>query len=143
MRMSDRIAVFNEGRIEQIGTPKEVYEQPQTKFVASFLGVSNLFDSQIAQQLFGSPKLVNIRPERIRLDAPDSKIASDEVSLPGEVIEASYVGANTIFSIKTQSGMRLIATRSNEELPDQINRFKSGDRVLAIWRKNQAVVIPN
>lgn len=143
MRMSDRIAVFNEGRIEQIGTPKEVYEQPLTKFVASFLGVSNLFDSQIAQQLFGSPKLVNIRPERIRLDAPDSKIASDEVSLPGEVIEASYVGANTIFSIKTQSGMRLIATRSNEELPDQINRFKSGDRVLAIWRKNQAVVIPN
>lgn len=143
MRMSDRIAVFNEGRIEQIGTPKEVYEQPLTKFVASFLGVSNLFDSQIAQQLFGSPKLVNIRPERIRLDAPDSKIASDEVSLPGEVIEASYVGANTIFSVKTQSGMRLIATRSNEELPDQINRFKSGDRVLAIWRKNQAVVIPN
>lgn len=143
MRMSDRIAVFNEGKLEQIGTPQEVYERPHTKFVASFLGVSNLFDSQIAQEIFGAPDLVNVRPERIRLVTLESKIGPDEVGLAGEVIEASYVGANTIFSIQTESGLRITATRSNEELPDQVNRFESGDKVLAIWRKSQAIIIPN
>jgi len=143
MRMSDRIAVFNEGRVEQIGTPEQVYEAPKTKFVASFLGVSNLFSAQIAQQLFGSSKMVNIRPEKIRLLPVGSKITADEVGVSGEIIEAAYVGANTIFSINTESGMRLSVTRSNQELPDQINRFKSGDRVLAVWLKSQIATIPN
>ncbi len=143
MRMSDRIAVFNEGRVEQIGTPEQVYEAPKTKFVASFLGVSNLFSGQIAQQLFGSSDLVNIRPEKIRLIPVGSKITADEVGVSGEIIEAAYVGANTIFSINTESGMRLSVTRSNQELPDQINRFKSGDRVLAVWLKSQIATIPN
>ena len=66
---------------------------------------------------------------------------SPEVS--GEIIEAAYVGANTLFSINTESGMRLSVTRSNQELPDQINRFKSGDRVLAVWLKSQVATIPN
>jgi putative spermidine/putrescine transport system ATP-binding protein len=143
MRMSDRIAVFNEGRVEQIGTPEQVYEAPKTKFVASFLGVSNLFSAQIAQQLFGSSEMVNIRPEKIRLLPIGSKITADEVGVSGEIIEAAYVGANTIFSINTESGMRLSVTRSNQELPDQINRFKSGDRVLAVWLKSQIATIPN
>ena len=143
MRMSDRIAVFNEGRVEQIGTPEQVYEAPKTKFVASFLGVSNLFSGQLAQQLFGSSNLINIRPEKIRLLPVGSKITADEVGVSGEIIEAAYVGANTIYSINTESGMRLSVTRSNQELPDQINRFKSGDRVLAVWLKSQIATIPN
>ena len=143
MRMSDRIAVFNEGRVEQIGTPEQVYEAPKTKFVASFLGVSNLFSGEIAKQLFGKAEMVNIRPEKIRLQPYGSKIAADEVGVSGEIIEAAYVGANTLFSINTESGMRLSVTRSNQELPDQINRFKSGDRVLAVWLKSQVATIPN
>jgi putative spermidine/putrescine transport system ATP-binding protein len=142
MRMSDRIAVFNEGSIEQIGTPQQVYEKPQTKFVASFLGVSNIFEGAAAKEIFGSPTMVNIRPERIKLVPADTKLNTGESGVVGTIIEASYIGATTIFLIQTQSGQRVIATRLNEELPDQINRFETGDRVGAVWKSDHSAVIP-
>ena len=142
MRMSDRIAVFNEGSIEQIGTPQQVYEKPQTKFVASFLGVSNIFEGAAAKEIFGSPTMVNIRPERIKLVPADTKLNTGESGVVGTIIEASYIGATTIFLIQTQSGQRVIATRINEELPDQINRFETGDRVGAVWKSDHSAVIP-
>ena len=142
MRMSDRIAVFNEGSIEQIGTPQEVYEKPQTKFVASFLGVSNIFDGAAAKEIFGSSTMVNIRPERIKLVPADTKLNTGESGVVGTIIEASYIGATTIYLIQTQSGQRVIATRLNEELPDQINRYETGDRVGAVWKSDHSAVIP-
>ena len=142
MRMSDRIAVFNEGSIEQIGTPQEVYEKPQTKFVASFLGVSNIFDGAAAKEIFGSSTMVNIRPERIKLVPADTKLSTGESGVVGTIIEASYIGGTTIYLIQTQSGQRVIATRLNEELPDQINRFETGDRVGAVWKSDHSAVIP-
>ena len=142
MRMSDRIAVFNEGSIEQVGTPAEVYERPQTKFVASFLGVSNIFSGDDAKAIFGSPTMVNIRPERIKLVPADTKLKAGESGVVGSIIEASYIGATTIYLIQTQSGQRVIATRLNEELPDQINRFETGDRVGAVWKSDHSAVIP-
>lgn len=142
MRMSDRIAVFNEGSIEQIGTPQEVYEKPQTKFVASFLGVSNIFDGAAAKEIFGSNTMVNIRPERIKLVPADTKLNTGESGVVGTIIEASYIGATTIYLIQTQSGQRVIATRLNEELPDQVNRFVTGDRVGAVWKSDHSAVIP-
>jgi putative spermidine/putrescine transport system ATP-binding protein len=142
MRMSDRIAVFNEGSIEQIGTPQQVYEKPQTKFVASFLGVSNIFEGAAAKEIFGSPTMVNIRPERIKLVPADTKLNTGESGVVGTIIEASYIGATTIYLIQTQSGQRVIATRLNEELPDQINRFETGDRVGAVWKSDHSAVIP-
>ena len=142
MRMSDRIAVFNAGSIEQIGTPQEVYERPQTKFVASFLGVSNIFSGQEAQDIFGTSTMVNIRPERVKLVPADTALKADESGVIGTIIEASYIGATTIYLVQTQSGHRVIATRLNEELPDQINRFKTGDRVGALWKSDHSAVIP-
>jgi putative spermidine/putrescine transport system ATP-binding protein len=142
MRMSDRIAVFNEGSIEQIGTPQQVYEKPQTKFVASFLGVSNIFEGAAAKEIFGSATMVNIRPERVKLVPEATKLSAGESGVVGTIIEASYIGATTIYVIQTQSGQRLIATRLNEELPDQINRFETGDRVGAVWKSDHSAVIP-
>ena len=142
MRMSDRIAVFNNGSIEQIGTPQQVYEKPQTKFVASFLGVSNIFDGAAAKEIFGSSTMVNIRPERIKLVPADTKLNTGESGVVGTIIEASYIGATTIYLIQTQSGQRVIATRLNEELPDQINRYETGDRVGAVWKSDHSAVIP-
>ena len=142
MRMSDRIAVFNEGSIEQVGTPAEVYERPQTKFVASFLGVSNVFSGDDAKAIFGSSTMVNIRPERIKLVPADTKLKAGESGVVGSIIEASYIGATTIYLIQTESGQRVIATRLNEELPDQINRFETGDRVGAVWKSDHSAVIP-
>lgn len=142
MRMSDRIAVFNEGKVEQIGTPQEVYEQPATRFVAGFLGVSNILTGDIAQQVIGNSATVNIRPERIRLEILETQIKSDETAISGVVIEAAYVGANTIYVIETESGLRITATRLNEELSAQSGRFVAGDRVLAVWHNVNAAQIP-
>ena len=143
MRMSDRIAVFNAGAIEQIGTPQEVYERPQTKFVASFLGVSNIFSGEVAQEIFGSSTMVNIRPERIKLVPAGTKPQAHERGVVGTILESSYIGASTIFLIETESGHRVIASRLNEELPDQINRFEIGDRVGAVWKSDHSAVIPS
>jgi len=143
MRMSDRIAVFNAGAIEQIGTPQEVYERPQTKFVASFLGVSNIFSGDVAQEIFGSSTMVNIRPERIKLVPATTKPQAHERGVVGTIVESSYIGASTIFLVQTESGQRVIASRLNEELPDQINRFEIGDRVGAVWKSDHSAVIPS
>ena len=72
LSMSDRIAVFNHGRIEQVGTPREIYEQPATAFVAGFVGTSNLLDGERPQRLLGRGGAFTVRPERIRLVAADA-----------------------------------------------------------------------
>jgi putative spermidine/putrescine transport system ATP-binding protein len=142
MRMSDRIAVFNEGRVEQIGTPQEVYEKPATRFVAGFLGVSNILAGDIAQQVTGKHDTVNIRPERIWLEPENYQIKNEETGVTGTIIEAAYIGANTIYVLETQIGVRITVTRLNEELPAQSANFVAGDRVMAVWRSANAAQIP-
>ena len=70
LTMSDRLAVFNQGRIEQIGAPAEVYERPLTRFVAGFVGTSNLLRGEAAERILGTSGTFTIRPEKIRLAAP-------------------------------------------------------------------------
>ncbi len=142
MRMSDRIAVFNAGRIEQIGAPREVYENPSSAFVASFLGVSNLISGASASALFGSDELFNVRPERIKLSSEKSEISTGEIGVLATITDVAYTGANTIYVLESESGLRLIATRLNEELPGQAIRLEAGDRVLASFRKEHIAKIP-
>jgi putative spermidine/putrescine transport system ATP-binding protein len=142
MRMSDRIAVFNQGKIEQIGTPREVYEKPSSAFVASFLGVSNLISGPAAKELFGSDQLVNVRPERISLLKENTKVSEGEIGVKASITDVAYTGANTIYVLESDSGLRLIATRLNEELPGQDLALESGDRVLASFRKEHVAKIP-
>ena len=87
LTLSDRIAVFNEGRVEQIGTPREVYEYPQTAFVASFLGISNLIPADLARELAGADAALSVRPERVRLAPPNYTSAADETSVLGTITE--------------------------------------------------------
>jgi putative spermidine/putrescine transport system ATP-binding protein len=142
MRMSDRIAVFNAGRIEQLGTPHEVYENPATAFVAGFLGISNLLEGEKAIALVGRSDLVNIRPERIRLHGAGHKPEKDLSSVEGVVIEVAYTGANTITIIENSAGVRLISTQLNEELPGHKDSFVVGDKVVATWRNAHVATIP-
>ena len=143
MRMSDRIAVFNAGKIEQIGSPREVYENPASAFVASFLGVSNLISGASAQAIFGSPDLVNIRPERIKLSDLNTKISKNEIGVRAKIIDAAYTGANTLFVLESEDGVRLIATKLNEELLGQEIGLEIGNKVLASFRKDHVAKIPN
>ncbi|AVG24195.1 spermidine/putrescine ABC transporter ATP-binding protein [Pontimonas salivibrio] len=142
MTMSDRIAVFNEGRIEQLGTPVEVYEKPASSFVAGFLGVSNLLSGDQAKALVGRDELVNLRPERLRLHASDYVAAAGETTTEGVVTEVIYTGAHTNFVVQAQADSRLIATSLNEESPEQLHSFVPGDKVVVAWRNHHVATIP-
>src|SRR5204862_1171471 len=80
LTMSDRLAVFNRGRIEQVGPPAEVYERPATAFVAGFVGTSNLLRDDVARAIVGRPGTFTVRPEQIRLAAPSDPVGADENS---------------------------------------------------------------
>ena len=142
MRMSDRIVVFNEGRVEQVGTPEEVYNKSATKFVAGFLGAANILSGEAAKKLFGHAKTISIRPERMRLQSSNSEVSPDETSVMATVQEAAFVGANTIYIVETELGLRLNVSKTNTELLGQDNSFATGDRVLVVWHNSHAVEIP-
>jgi putative spermidine/putrescine transport system ATP-binding protein len=121
LTMSDRLAVFNEGRVEQVGAPAEVYEHPQTEFVAGFVGVSNILERD--------GRTITIRPEKIRM--------SDEGSgqgEPGAVREVVYVGMVTRFVVDLDAGGELVVVRQNLETSSQEALSEQGKRVRLSWR---------
>lgn len=142
MRMSDRIVVFNHGKIEQIGTPEEIYNRPATKFVAGFLGAANIIDGPSAAKIFGSERTVSIRPERIVLQSSNFTAQKGETSMPGVVAEKVFVGANTIYVIESDFGTKISVSTTNTELPADDKSFVTGDRVTAVWRDIHASEIP-
>src|SRR4029453_14476001 len=106
--MADRVAVFNHGRVEQIGTPEEVYERPATRFVAGFVGSSKIVDAAAARRLFGPAPAFSLRPERITIDV------SAEVTVDGTVIETQYHGASTRLDVAVDGGTVLAVDRAND-----------------------------
>ncbi|WP_207455178.1 ABC transporter ATP-binding protein [Herbiconiux sp. SYSU D00978] len=142
LTLSDRIAVFNKGHVEQVGTATEVYEYPQTAFVAGFLGVSNLIPADHAREITGVNALISIRPERVRLSAPGTPIGQDDVAVDGVVFETVYTGPSTRYIVETERGLRLIAERHNDHHPASATAFGRGDRVRVSWTKDHASVVP-
>jgi putative spermidine/putrescine transport system ATP-binding protein len=113
LTMSDRLAVFNHGRVEQVGTPAEVYERPATGFVAGFVGTSNVLSGEVARRITGSPDAFTIRPEKIHLAEVGSPVAPDECSAPGRVREVAYVGALTKYVVTLDEGGELVVFQQN------------------------------
>ena len=151
MTMADRIAVMNEGRIEQLGTPDELYERPQTAFVASFLGISNLLTGTVA----GTDEVrledgtnvrvrngslngrtgrvaVGIRPEKIR---PDD---NDPNRLPGKVKERAYIGVSTQYIVETQNGNITVVVLNDR--PGTVP-LGPGDRLTLSWDPEATFVV--
>jgi putative spermidine/putrescine transport system ATP-binding protein len=142
LTLSDRVAVFNNGRIEQVGTAREVYEFPQTEFVARFLGLSNLISGDLAEELTGDGRTLSIRPERVRLAAPSAPIADGDVGLTGTVREVVYTGPATRFLVTTDAGVDVIAERPNAQSPSSDRDFDRGDHVRAEWTAGHAARLP-
>ena len=141
LTLSDRVAVFNDGVIEQIGTAREVYEFPRTEFVARFLGLSNLIGAELAEQLTGSRQTLSIRPERVRLLAKDAVVTDGDVSLTGSVREVVYTGPATRFLVDTDAGVDIIAEQPNAHAPTAV-AFGRGDAVRVAWTPDHAARIP-
>ena len=119
LTMSDHVAVFNEGRIEQVGSPEEIYSRPSTEFVAGFVGTSNILER--------NGRRVSVRPERIELNGHGE---------PATVADVVFVGAFTRIRVDTDGGERLTIVRHNDGAG-----LQPGARVHVSWNDADAYEI--
>jgi spermidine/putrescine transport system ATP-binding protein len=167
MTMSDRIAVMNRGHIEQLGAPEDLYERPQTAFVAGFLGVSNMLDGVVAGKDGGfvtvtltdgtqlrapatgangaSEVRIGVRPEKLRVAARtdgEELARSDAVNaLEGTVLDASYVGVHTQYLVETRAGTHVTVYAQNIETSGAREALADGQRVYLTWKPQHTFVI--
>jgi putative spermidine/putrescine transport system ATP-binding protein len=141
LTMSDRMAVFNNGRIEQLGAPAEVYERPTTRFVAGFVGTSNLITGEAARQVLGKDGAFTIRPEKINLAAPDTAVGSDEHSAGGRVRAVSYLGPDTRYWVALDAGSELIVTQQNIATTSTEALAQEGKAVRLIWKRQHELSV--
>jgi spermidine/putrescine transport system ATP-binding protein len=162
MTMSDRIAVMNKGMYEQLGDPESLYERPTTRFVAGFLGVSNLLpattngtadgyavvkladDTQVrvpSALVNGKTEIqIGIRPEKIRLSEPE-KAPSNGNMLRGVIRDASYIGVSTQYIIEASGGTRLTVYEQNVERATKSELWSPGEQVVLSWAPDHSFVI--
>ena len=126
LTMSDRLAVFNEGRVEQVGAPAEVYERPATEFVAGFVGVSNVLDR--------NGRRFTVRPEKIHMLSLDDATSQRDTGEPGRIRDVIYVGMFTRYIVELDSGGELTVVRQNLETSSQEALESRGKRVRLEWR---------
>jgi putative spermidine/putrescine transport system ATP-binding protein len=145
LTMSDRMAVFNHGTIEQVGTPAEVYERPSTGFVAGFVGVSNVLEGEPARTIAGDPQAFTIRPEKIALAEPDAPVGAEDCSATGTVREVVYLGAVTRYIVQLDAGGTLVVMQQNLTTSSMEALRVRGKAVRLIWRRsnNRSVEAPS
>ncbi len=135
LTMSDRLAVFNRGRIEQIGTPADVYERPATAFVAGFVGTSNLLSGDAARTIVGEPGTFTVRPEKIRLAEPDEAAAPDESFALGRIRSVVYLGSDTRYVVALDAGGELVVTQQNLATSSMEALAAQGKAVRLVWKR--------
>lgn len=163
MTMSDRIAVMNRGRYEQLGDPESLYERPTTRFVAGFLGVSNLLPGRLtgtadeyatcalpdASTVRVPKALTNghhdielgVRPEKIRVHGIDEDLPSALNQLVGTVLDASYLGVSTQYIVEGRGGVRLTVYEQNVERTVHGSLHRPGDDVKLAWSPDHTFVV--
>jgi len=138
LTLSDRIAVFNDGRIEQLGTPFDLYERPASHFVADFVGTSNLFGDEHSLTLLGREGEFSVRPEKLTLSA-EPATASGMRSAQGTIVESIYLGSGIRRVIDLDAGPRISVLEHNDRsrAADQ----DRGDRVHVSWHDDDVVAL--
>jgi putative spermidine/putrescine transport system ATP-binding protein len=136
LTMSDRIAVFNEGRIQQVGTPSEIYERPASPFVAGFVGTSNLVSGEIAKRMTGSPEIFSIRPEKIHLDSTNGEPKKDMYCIDGVIRDVVYLGLFTRYLIEIDGGSDLVVVVQNLDTTSMDVLSAKGQKVRLYWHKD-------
>ena len=163
MTMSDRIAVMNKGRYEQLGEPEVLYERPTTRFVAGFLGVSNLLPGSVegsdgsyaAVRLADDTRVrapralvgenahvsVGVRPEKIRLHADTAEPPSGHNHMSGVVRDASYLGVSTQYLVEARGGARIMVYEQNVERATKAELWAPGEAVQLTWSPDHTFVV--
>ncbi len=139
LTMSDRLAVFNRGRIEQVGTPADLYERPATAFVAGFVGTSNLLRGDAARALVGEDGLFTVRPEKIRLTEPGAPVADDEVGANGTIRNVVYLGPDTRYIVALDAGSELVVTQQNLHTSSMEVLAAQGRPVRLVWKRQHVL----
>jgi len=139
LTLCDRLAVFRDGRIEQLGSAQQVYQSPATPFVAEFVGTSNLLRGEAAQAILGHGGTCSIRPERIRVLPAGTPAGPADVVVEAIVREVVYAGAATRIVVDAAHGLTLAAVVLNSAVPTvDVHR---GDRVALCWDRAAVTVI--
>jgi putative spermidine/putrescine transport system ATP-binding protein len=136
LTMSDRIAVFNEGKIQQVGTPPEIYERPASAFVAGFVGTSNLVHGEVARRMTGSEEMFSIRPEKIHLDVEHSEPAKDMLCIDGVVRDVVYLGLFTRYLVEIEGGNDLVVIVQNLKTTSMDVLSAKGQKVRLHWHRD-------
>jgi spermidine/putrescine transport system ATP-binding protein len=160
LAMSDRIAIMNSGVVEQIGSPREVYERPATAFVADFVGVLNAVDIRVdsvedgvavmrvsdderivvpvVSATVGDRLTVAVRPEQVRIDPEHRNAPEGGSRLRGVIEQVVYLGTLTQFHVAAKLGTRVLVHRLNDE---DTGAFRKGDRVVVSWGRDHGSVL--
>jgi spermidine/putrescine transport system ATP-binding protein len=163
MTMSDRIAVMNKGHYEQLGDPESLYERPTTRFVAGFLGISNLLPANVTgvDGTYASANLaddtairvpkglvdgnrrisIGVRPEKIRLTEAAAAAPAGHNRLTGIVRDASYLGVSTQYQVESRGGL-LTVYEQNVERATRAELWARGDEVQMTWSPDHSFVVP-
>jgi putative spermidine/putrescine transport system ATP-binding protein len=141
LTMSDRIAVFDAGRIAQVGSPVEIYEHPKTPFVAGFVGISNLLEAGVAATLLAREGLWSVRPEKIRVLLGSAAPETGERAAPGVIREVVYVGMSTRFVVDLDAGATLIAVQQNSHATSSEVNAMRGQRVTLMWNTEHEIPV--
>ncbi|MDY7225002.1 ABC transporter ATP-binding protein [Hyalangium rubrum] len=134
LSMSDRVAVFNQGKIEQVDTPKGLYTKPRTVFVARFVGSSNVLEGELARQLTGAERPFSVRPEHIRFVR---EVDSERLGVDGKLVDVQYHGASSRYTVEVRGGPLLAVNVPNTE--ETVGQPAVGDTVRVAWSR-QAMV---
>ncbi|MDQ1510002.1 MAG: spermidine/putrescine transport system ATP-binding protein [Actinomycetota bacterium] len=162
--MSDRIAVMSQGRVEQIGFPEDIYERPATRFVAGFIGTSNIVEAEVTGRVgellqiasapgdrllvaaptdrsisIGQQLAFTVRPEKLRVEGENEPVADQLCTVAGTVVDVVYQGVSTQLVIRTDAGTTLVAFRQNSERVSDAG--VPGSRARLVWSPEFNVVL--
>ncbi len=136
LTMSDRLAVFNQGQIEQVGTPADIYERPASGFVAGFVGVSNILDGTVAETLTGSSQRFSIRPEKIHIHTDEVPANSDMCIAKGMIRDVLYLGTYTRYLVTLDAGADLTVIQQNLQVTSMDVLGVRGSKVTLTWQRS-------
>jgi putative spermidine/putrescine transport system ATP-binding protein len=139
LSMSDRVAVFNSGRIEQMASARELYSRPRTACVARFVGGANVAEGEVAAKLAGSSQPFAVRAESVQVLAPGSDRAADIISADGTVLDVQFHGATSRWQVKLDAGDVFSATRNAGDASHAPST--PGDRVRLAWSRASMVML--
>ncbi len=135
LSMANRVAIFNDGKIVQAGTPADVYDKPASRFVANFVGSSNVLAPDAAARLGGLSKWTSLRPEKIAVVDPGAAAPADHFNASGTVRTLNYQGSVSRLTVECD-GTSLVAA-----VPSASVAYKSGDRVQLVWPRSAMVTM--